>query len=104
MSTLLLPIGVAYKCTQRFKNEYFRCCIAVILKSIPQVTLALIILQQGNDGVSKMAIFIGHCSIMARYYSIVKLPGRSPSKVANLLSEIFNQITWALVTWAYLIV
>ena len=88
-------------------NPAFKAWNSIFLKSIPQFFWAILILADGNNGLSWVAIVVGHVSIAMRLIPLfisLKEEGVSDAKKWLLISDVSNEVSWISVTVAWLIV
>ena len=85
---------------------YIRMSIAILLKSLPQLFLAGSIFLYGGSGVSGWWLLFGHFIIISRigHLWISNNQGWNINTRASLISEIWNEITWATATIVWLVV
>lgn len=85
-------------------DPYIKAGLAISFKSIPQVTLAVMIYYFGKGGLSGIWILFGHITILTR---IVHLWISNHEKWdrntrGSFVSEVWNEISWLVSTGAWL--
>ena len=78
---------------------------AVCFIGLPQVTLAYKIFQVGGAGLAAGMLLAGHVAIMTRLGQLwfaIREAGWDRNRLGAALSELANEITWLLVTFAWL--
>lgn len=78
---------------------------AVCFIALPQITLAVKIYQEGGAGLAGGMLLAGHIGIVTRLGQIwftIREAGWDRNRLGAALSEAANEITWLLVTWAWL--
>lgn len=78
---------------------------AVCFIGLPQVTLALKIFEEGGAGLAGGMLLAGHVAIITRLGQLwftIREAGWDRNRLGAALSEAANEITWLLVTWAWL--
>ena len=79
--------------------------LAVFFKTVPQAVLAWNIWLMGGGGIALAAIIAGHATILSRIGQLVlsiKEAGWDRNRIGSLISEVPNELSWALVTAIWL--
>jgi hypothetical protein len=80
--------------------------LAVCYVGLPQLTLTYKIFTEGGAGMAGAMLLAGHIGIMTRlgqlWYAINEA-GWDRNRLGAALSEIANEVTWILVTVAWLV-
>lgn len=79
--------------------------LAIASKSMPQLLLVWIILEQGGSGIPLVSIIVGHCTILIRLgqiYFMVKEAGWERNRIWLAVSEGAAELTWLAATLAWL--
>ncbi len=88
-------------CTDPLVHGLFAVCFI----GLPQVTLAYKIFQVGGAGLAAGMLLAGHVAIMTRLGQLwfaIREAGWERNRVGAAMSEAANEITWLLVTFAWL--
>jgi hypothetical protein len=78
---------------------------SLIFKSVPQLIMAWKVSQMGGKGLNTVMVLTFHTLTLTRIYQISRgtnLNGWDRNRRGLLISEIGNEITWSLVTAAWL--
>jgi hypothetical protein len=82
-------------------DPMIRSAFAILCKSLPQIVMAFEIWQTGGRGLPGAAVVIGNFTITLRIFQVV-FAVREADWERNrswlLVSEIFNELSWALVS------
>ena len=81
-------------------------CLGILFIGLPQITLACTILQEGGRGLAGAALLVSNFSILIRLgllgFAIAEA-GWDRNRKGAAMSETANEISWLLVTLAWLI-
>lgn len=79
---------------------------SLIFKSVPQVVMAWKVYQVGGQGLNTVMVITFHTLTLTRIYQICRRTSKTGwdrNRRGLLISEIGNEITWSLVTVAWLV-
>jgi hypothetical protein len=82
-------------------DPMIRSAFAILCKSLPQIVMAFEIWQTGGRGLPGAAVVIGNFTITLRIFQVVfavREAGWERNRSWLLVSEIFNELSWALVS------
>jgi hypothetical protein len=80
--------------------------LALALKGLPQIILAWKVWTDGGDGLDPVMVVVFHYLTLSRLFQIwiiVREAGWDKNRIALATSEIGNELTWCLVTIAWLV-
>ena len=80
--------------------------LAVCFKAIPQLIMAHNIFVVGGAGLAATTVVTGHITVLTRLGQLVftiKAAGWDRNRTGSAISEIANEVTWAIVTIAWLL-
>lgn len=80
--------------------------LALFFKAVPQLMLAWNIAQRGGAGLTLIAIITGHVTILTRLgqlYASIKEAGWDRNRTGSAFSEAGNEVSWVVVTIAWLV-
>ena len=80
--------------------------LAVFFKGLPQLTLAYSIWQYGGEGLSVVAVLVGHitvCTRLGQIFLSLREAGWDRNRQGSAISEIANEGSWIVVTIVWLI-
>lgn len=101
----LLIVVVGHRRNLTIANPAIKALLAIAYKSVPQVLLAWKILAEGGSGIPAVTIVVGHLTILIRLgqiYLMVREAGWDPNRKWLAISETANEVSWAIVTIAWL--
>ncbi|MFZ5448437.1 MAG: hypothetical protein ACOZFS_07355 [Thermodesulfobacteriota bacterium] len=102
ITTTLWANRLGLKLTDPLVNGFFAVCFI----GLPQLTLAYKIFSVGGEGMAGAMLLAGHIGIgtrLGQLWFAIREAGWDRNRRGAALSEIANEITWLLVTLAWLI-
>lgn len=79
---------------------------AVFFKAVPQFVLAWTVSVHGSDGLATTALVAGHLTILTRIGQLtyaIREAGWDRNRLGSALSEVGNEVSWLVVTLAWLL-
>lgn len=109
MAVVLTIVVITVVCIRRlpFADPKVKASFAVAYKSVPQVLLAWKFLAEGASGTPGLSIIVGHATILIRLGQISLMVGEAGwdrNRIWLAVSETINELSWVVVTIAWLIV
>lgn len=86
-------------------DAYVKAGLAVFFKSVPQVALAFSIYLYGEGGLSGWWILLGNVTIITRIVHLLvsNHQGWNRNTRGSLISEIWNEASWAIASIAWIV-
>ncbi|MEM7469158.1 MAG: hypothetical protein AAF387_20055 [Pseudomonadota bacterium] len=112
LTTILALLGIALTLVVgKLKNlppldPIIRGYLALIFKAMPQLTLAYSIWLDGGDGLSRVAVIVGHitiCSRIAQIFLSLREASWDRNRIGSAISEIGNEVSLIVLTVVWLI-
>lgn len=88
-------------------DAYVRAAFAVLLKAVPQLTLAWNMWEFGGAGVSVWAVVTGHVLINARLWQVgyaMREAGWDRNRAGIAIGEAANELSWIVATVVWVLV
>lgn len=98
-------LGLGAFLRRSLRDPMILAFLAIASKSVPQLFLVWIILEQGGSGIPAASIIAGHCTILIRLgqiYFMVKEAGWERNRIWLAISEGAAELTWLAVTIAWI--
>ncbi|MGB4076306.1 MAG: hypothetical protein WBK28_01210 [Minisyncoccia bacterium] len=99
-------LGIGTLLRKPIRDPVTLAFLAIASKSVPQLLLVWIILDQGGSGIPTTSIIVGHCTILIRLgqiYFMVREAGWERNRVWLAVSESAAELTWIAATIAWLV-
>jgi hypothetical protein len=105
LTAAVLVVGGIWKLS--LADPMMKALFAIAYKSIPQVLLAWKFLAEGATGTPGLSVVVGHATILIRLgqiYFMIREAGWDRSRFWLAVSETANEVSWVIVTIAWLVV
>lgn len=89
-----------------FADPMVRGWLAVLFKGVPQLTLAYKIFSIGGAGLAGLTIVVGHILVLSRLGQLafsIREANWDRNRLGSALSEVANEASWIVVTFAWLL-